>query len=115
VQPAVQKWAISLGGCKRFDTQALRGIDVGWSRWLVDVDRPDRRKRITVFVREGCLDVPGLPPECQHTIETEGISAIRISLGRDVPPRYITVTADGLYEEDFDDEAFPITHLAGSA
>jgi hypothetical protein len=109
MQPATQKWAISVGGCKKFDTQFLRDIDMGWSRWLVELDRPERRKPITVFVKQGCLDVTGLPPQCKQTIETEGISAIRPSLGRDVPPRYITVTEAGLYEEDFDDEAFPIS------
>jgi hypothetical protein len=99
-----QKWLISLGGITEFTALPPRDIDVGWSRWLEQVDKPEKRKRITVLVKGGRRKMPGLPPECRQAISTEGVSAIRAVLDRDLPPRYITVTEFGLVEEDFDDE-----------
>jgi hypothetical protein len=99
-----QQWMISLGGSEKFTALPPRDIDVGWARWLEYVDKPERRRRITVLVKGGRQKMPGLPLECQQAIKTQGISAIRAVLDRDIPPRYITVSEHGLVEEDSDDE-----------
>jgi hypothetical protein len=99
-----QQWVIALGGIKEIGSLPPRDIEVGWARWLERIDKPEERKRITVLVKSGRRNMPGLPAECQQAIETQGVSAIRAVLDRDVPPRYITVTEDGLVEEDSDDE-----------
>lgn len=99
-----RQWGIARYGSTEFTRLPPRDIDVGWARWLERIDKPDERKRITVLVKGGRRNMPGLPNECQRTIGTKGASAIRAVLDRDVPPRYITVTEDGLVEEDSDDE-----------
>lgn len=92
---AVPRWLV-VSGPRAFRDGDHLNVEYGWA---YEIERDRERRQIAVYVGPG-ITVDNVPDECIRAIRTDGRSTVEAVLGRDDPPRYIELTANGTRERE---------------